>query len=217
MATDGLDVDSNGVLENGGSYDNGVESRNGNAKDHGWKKVTNVKKQRRQEMKGSIATGQQELEKNGAKPAEPKGFQALETEAAERRKRREARIAAALAAGESGEEQGDVGGEHQPEEGTVAVGGELKKMKPKKSTKPKVTVADAAAAIDPSDLSTFLADITVSFLMSSTSTTYSICVLILEFGVQGLALQLGQSMAKCQNCSIAQCSEAPQLTNVHRN
>jgi hypothetical protein len=41
------------------------------------------------------------------------------------------------------------------------VGGELKKMKPKKSSKPKVTVADAAAAIDPSDLSTFLADITV--------------------------------------------------------
>jgi hypothetical protein len=161
MATDGLDVDSNGVLENGGSYNNGVESRNGNAKDHGWKKVTNVKKQRRQEMKGSTATGQQEVEKNGAKPAEPKGFQALETEAAERRKRREARIAAALAAGESGEEQGDVGGEHQPEEGTVAVGGELKKMKPKKSNKPKVTVADAAAAIDPSDLSTFLADITV--------------------------------------------------------
>jgi hypothetical protein len=161
MATDGLEVDSNGVLENGGSYNNGVESRNGNAKDHGWKKVTNAKKQRRQEMKGSIATGQQEVEKNGGKPAEPKGFQALETEAAERRKRREARIAAALAAGESGEEQGDVGGEHQPEEGTVAVGGELKKMKPKKSNKPKVTVADAAAAIDPSDLSTFLADITV--------------------------------------------------------
>jgi len=161
MATDGLEVDSNGVLENGGSYNNGVESRNGNAKDHGWKKVTNVKKQRRQEMKGSIATGQQEVEKNGGKPAEPKGFQALETEAAERRKRREARIAAALAAGESGEEQGDVGGEHQPEEGTVAVGGELKKTKPKKSNKPKVTVADAAAAIDPSDLSTFLADITV--------------------------------------------------------
>lgn len=161
MATDGLEVDSNGVLENGGSYNNGVESRNGNAKDHGWKKVTNVKKQRRQEMKGTIATGQQEVEKNGGKPAEPKGFQALETEAAERRKRREARIAAALAAGESGEEQGDVGGEHQPEEGTVAVGGELKKTKPKKSNKPKVTVADAAAAIDPSDLSTFLADITV--------------------------------------------------------
>jgi len=161
MATDGLEVDSNGVSENGGSYNNGVESRNGNAKDHGWKKVTNVKKQRRQEMKGSIATGQQEVEKNGGKPAEPKGFQALETEAAERRKRREARIAAALAAGESGEEQGDVGGEHQPEEGTVAVGGELKKTKPKKSNKPKVTVADAAAAIDPSDLSTFLADITV--------------------------------------------------------
>jgi hypothetical protein len=161
MATDGLEVDSNGVSENGGSYNNGVESRNGNAKDHGWKKVTNVKKQRRQEMKGTIATGQQEVEKNGGKPAEPKGFQALETEAAERRKRREARIAAALAAGESGEEQGDVGGEHQPEEGTVAVGGELKKTKPKKSNKPKVTVADAAAAIDPSDLSTFLADITV--------------------------------------------------------
>jgi hypothetical protein len=45
MVIDGLDVDNNGVLENGGSYNNGVESRNGNAKDHRWKKVTNVKKQ----------------------------------------------------------------------------------------------------------------------------------------------------------------------------
>ncbi len=59
------------------------------------------------------------------------------------------------------EEQGDVGGEHQLEEGTVAMGGELKKMKPKKSNKPKVVVADVVAAIDPFDLSTFLADITI--------------------------------------------------------
>jgi hypothetical protein len=66
-----------------------------------------------------------------------------------------------LAAGKSGEEQGDEGGEHESKEGTVAVGGELKKTKPKKSTKPKVTVADVVATIDPSDLLTFLADITV--------------------------------------------------------
>jgi hypothetical protein len=43
------------------------------------------------------------------------------------------------------------------------VAGEVKKSKPKKANKPKVTVAEAAAAIDPSDLSTFLADITESF------------------------------------------------------
>ncbi len=41
------------------------------------------------------------------------------------------------------------------------MGGELKKMKPKKSSKPKVIIADAIAAIDPFNLSTFLADITV--------------------------------------------------------
>jgi hypothetical protein len=41
------------------------------------------------------------------------------------------------------------------------MGGELKKMKPKKSNKPKVVVADVVAAIDPFDLSTFLADITI--------------------------------------------------------
>ncbi|CAK9878875.1 unnamed protein product [Sphagnum jensenii] len=152
-------------------YFNGVENRNGNnGKDHGWKKVTNLKKQRRHELKGIAGSvQQQEGEKNGAKEsgaaAEFKGFQALETEAAERRNRLEARIAAALAAGESGEEEPNAeAGEHQPEEanGTV-VAGEVKKSKPKKANKPKVTVADAAAAIDPSDLSTFLADITESF------------------------------------------------------
>jgi hypothetical protein len=58
MAIDGLDVDDNDVLENGGSYNNGVESRNENAKDHKWKKVINVKKCRRHEMKGSIAIRQ---------------------------------------------------------------------------------------------------------------------------------------------------------------
>jgi hypothetical protein len=171
MATEGLDVDSSGVLDNGGSHSNGVENRNGNnGKDHGWKKVTNVKKRRRHELKGITGSvQQQEGEKNGAKEAgaaaEFKGFQALETEAAERRNRMEARIAAALAAGESGEEEPNAeAGEHQPEEtnGTV-VAGEVKKSKPKKTNKPKVTVADAAAAIDPSDLSTFLADITESF------------------------------------------------------
>ncbi len=54
MAIDGLDVDNNSVLENGGSYNNGVESRNKNAKDHKWKNLTNVKKQWQHEMKGSI-------------------------------------------------------------------------------------------------------------------------------------------------------------------
>ncbi|CAM6047134.1 unnamed protein product [Sphagnum compactum] len=170
MATEGSDVDSSGVLDNGGSHSNGVENKNGNnGKDHGWKKVTNVKKQRRHELKGITGSvQQQEGEKNGAKEAgaaaEFKGFQALETEAAERRSRTEARIAAALAAGESGEEEPNAeAGEHQPEANGTVVAGEVKRSKPKKANKPKVTVADAAAAIDPSDLSTFLADITESF------------------------------------------------------
>ncbi|KAI3784439.1 hypothetical protein L1987_43538 [Smallanthus sonchifolius] len=41
--------------------------------------------------------------------------------------------------------------------------GELKKSKPKKLKKPKVTVAEAAAKINDSDLAVFLADITVSY------------------------------------------------------
>lgn len=58
--------------------------------------------------------------------------------------------------GENGDAAGESGG------GVV----EEKKSKPKKAKKPKVTVAEAAAKIDNSDLAVFLVDISVSYEFS---------------------------------------------------
>lgn len=149
MAGEGLDRESNGFVGNG--------STGGGYADNGWQKVTNVKKQKRQEIKGKVG---KEGEKSSGKASESKAFQALEHDAEDRRARRDARIAAALAAGHSGEDDSDEEKEAAaPAEGVV----EEKKPKEKKPKKPKVTVPEAAAAIDPVDLATFLSDIAESF------------------------------------------------------
>lgn len=161
MTTDGLEVERNGVSENGN-----YEHANGGYKDHGWKKVTNLKKQRRQESKAKAGGAGQEVDGAAGKASDSTPFEALEHDAEERRAKREARIAAALAAGEShsGEEDSDAEGEHRGDQANGVANGEVKKPKMKKPKKPKVSVADAAAAIDASDLSAFLTDITVGIL-----------------------------------------------------
>ncbi|KAG0584247.1 hypothetical protein KC19_3G196100 [Ceratodon purpureus] len=144
-----MEGESNGSVANG--------STTGGYVDNGWQKVTNVKKQKRQENKGKVG---KDGEKVAAKSTDSKLFQALEHESEDRRARRDARIAAALAAGQSGDDDSDEEKDAPvPAEGVV----EEKKPKVKKPKKPKVTVAEAAAAIDPSDLATFLSDIAESF------------------------------------------------------
>jgi hypothetical protein len=150
MTTEAFEGESYGATENGGY------------KDHGWKKVTNAKKQRRQEGKTKTGTAGQEAESK-SKSTDSKAFQALEHEAEDRRARRDARIAAAQAGGEShsGEDDSDVDGEVRAQ-ANGATEGEVKKPKVKKAKKPKVSVAEAAAAINPEELSVFLSGITVS-------------------------------------------------------
>jgi hypothetical protein len=142
-----MEGESNGYAGNGSTV--------GGYADNGWQKVTNVKKQKRQESKGKAG---KEGEKATAKSSDSKLFQALEHDAEDRRARREARIAAALAAGQSDDSDEEKEAPVQTE-GAV----EEKKPKVKKPKKPKVSVAEAAAAIDPSDLATFLSDIAESF------------------------------------------------------
>lgn len=137
----------------------GVVGSNGGYVDHGWQKVTNVKKQKRQESKAKVG------EKASTKSAssDSKLFQALEEESADRRAKREARIQAALAGDAHSEEDSDA----ENEKPVQANETEVKKPKVKKPKKPKVTVAEAAAGIDISDLSTFLSDISVRHFSQS--------------------------------------------------
>ncbi|KAL2642219.1 hypothetical protein R1flu_009806 [Riccia fluitans] len=161
MSSDAFPIESNGLSESGGGL-----STSGGHKDHGWQKVTNLKKQRRQAAKSSSGGDKSEVVGN-VKP-DSKAFQALETEAEERRARRKANLeAAAAAAAASGGEVSHSGEEDSDSDGGKANGvkenGEVKKSKPKKPKKPKVTVEQAAAAITVDGLGTFLSEISESF------------------------------------------------------
>ncbi|BBN01105.1 hypothetical protein MPTK1_2g04670 [Marchantia polymorpha subsp. ruderalis] len=163
MSSDAFPVESNGLSESG----NGLSTK-GAYKDHGWQKVTNLKKQRRQAAKSSTGADKSDGFENVK--SDSKAFQALETEAEERRARRKAKLEAAAAAAaaygaefsHSGEDDSDA-----DENGAKANGGkdnaDAKKSKPKKPKKPKVTVAEAAAAINVDELATFLTEISESF------------------------------------------------------
>ncbi|CAM6089854.1 unnamed protein product [Calypogeia fissa] len=175
-----IDGSSNGGETPGVSNENGlgVSTSGGGAssKDHGWQKVTNVKKQRRQAAKLAAGSAQADVvggdsNKKTSSSSDSKVFEALESEAAERRARRKARqeaaAAAAAAAGEdlshSGEEEDSDGDDRVKANGSKTHDEESKKVKVKKPRKPKVSVPEAAAAIDAADLATFLSGISESF------------------------------------------------------
>lgn len=130
---------------------------------HGWQKVTNVKKQRRQEHKDTqkpIASG---------KGASTKGstlFSSLEDQSKERRARIEASAAATAAAEREAEraqyDADDDDDDSEREEGAPPPAAAEPK-KPKKPKKPKVSVAEAAAAIKLDEMAAFLAEISESF------------------------------------------------------
>lgn len=157
---------SPGLLSNGNF--GGFESHTSdNGVHHGWHKVTNSKRQKRQEFrsKGHPASAPED----GKRGAENSIFRSLEKEAEERRARREALLLAAAAnhtigsAGNAQSESDVEGDEDHQADTNGASNGELKKLKIKKPKKPKVSVAEAASAIDPSDLASFLMEISESF------------------------------------------------------
>ncbi|PHT50067.1 hypothetical protein CQW23_09814 [Capsicum baccatum] len=138
---------------------------------HGWQKVTYVKKQKKKQQK--LADSGKVIANGSAVPGADNVFKSLEKQSDERRKRIAAQTAAMYAVGdapvrsalkhrsddedEDSDAEGAVGG---AENGLV---GEKKREKVKKLKKLKVTVAEAAGKIDAADLAAFLADITVSY------------------------------------------------------
>ncbi|GAA0166683.1 hypothetical protein LIER_21786 [Lithospermum erythrorhizon] len=133
--------------------------------DHGWKTVSYHKKTKKKSAQ------QAQVKENGFSSSGDV-FRSIEEHSEGRRKRiieAEAQRAAAIAAEENNsmynhydgsEEEREREGEEERERGGDVV---EKKMKKKKLKKPKVTVAEAAAKIDASDLDAFLADISASY------------------------------------------------------
>ncbi|KAF3780252.1 hypothetical protein EJ110_NYTH39624 [Nymphaea thermarum] len=149
--------------ESSANYVEGVENSQSN---HGWQKVVYHKRQRKSKPENS--TSGDTIRANGDKAGNV--FRSVEQHAEERRKRVVeaqkaslqaeflAKPAAAAAAGTS-DEDSDAENSHPNGAGP----GEEKKIKQKKPKKPKVTVAEAASKIDPSNLSAFLVDISGSY------------------------------------------------------
>ncbi|CAJ2677681.1 unnamed protein product [Trifolium pratense] len=148
------------------SESNGVS----NNSDHGWQKVTYAKKHKKKEANGVAGSGSNKLTFNGNDAA----FRSLELHSEDRRRRiLEARTAAdaefddaPVRSKQRGRNYDDDYDEDDDDVDRAAENGkteEVKKVKQKKPKKPKVTVAEAAAKIDASDLEAFLVDISTSF------------------------------------------------------
>lgn len=149
------------VLTNGGSENGGPN--------HGWQKVTNPKKQKRQEARSNKA-GHADTVGSRVGGNDSKVFQALERDTEERRAHREAALRAAAVGLSTQDTQSDSEADGDDENHSngdsngVIKDDELKKPKVKKQKKPKVSVAEAASAIDTADLAAFLAQVSESFV-----------------------------------------------------
>lgn len=158
----GSDGDSDEVMRQG------VQTLESN---HGWQKVVNTKKVRRQQEAGvkSAASG---VRNAGNNAAETRIFQALEKEAGQKKALKEALLRAYqqdLAASSAGLTHSDNSedDDDDAEEKALVVDTDLeKKPKIKKQKKPKVTVVEAASSIDAADLASFLAQISELFATS---------------------------------------------------
>ncbi|KAF8378608.1 hypothetical protein HHK36_029956 [Tetracentron sinense] len=128
--------------------------------DHGWQKVTYIKRQRKPSSKPSDFVTDSDR------------FRSLEQQSKERRSRAlEAQKSAAAAASATeivnrSKHQSDDDEDDSDSEISVRVKNEIaeaKKPKEKKPKKPKISVADAASKIDASDLAAFLIDVSASY------------------------------------------------------
>ena len=145
-----------------------VNNHNHNS-DHGWQKVTYAKRQKKN--KPNNTNSHDKVVGNGTLAGADSVFRSLEQQSEDRRRRiveaqRLANVVDSDVPARSKkwsdyDEADDDNAEHALENGKVE---EVKKVKPKKDKKPKVTVGDAAAKIDAADLASFLADISVGVL-----------------------------------------------------
>ena len=153
---------------------NGVVSVNGhnNNNDHGWQKVTYVKRQRKTKSNNNNIDSHDKIASNGTLTSADSIFRSLEQQSENRRWRilEAQRLANVMEPNvpvrpkrwsdyDDDEDGNDA--EHKAEDGKVE---EVKKAKHKKVKKPKITVGEAAAKIDSPDLAAFLVDISVGIL-----------------------------------------------------
>ncbi|XP_073140261.1 uncharacterized protein [Henckelia pumila] len=136
------------------------------ANDHGWQKVSYAKKQRKNQ---AVQDG------SGALPEKGSVFKGLEKHSEERRRILEAQRAAASIYDDDDKlplrSRKNFGGDEDDDENSDSdidikqsnAAEANKKEKPKKLKKPKVTLTEAAAKIDDSDLAAFLSDISGSY------------------------------------------------------
>ncbi|XP_042512801.1 uncharacterized protein LOC122087670 [Macadamia integrifolia] len=157
-----------------GEEENNASNSNSNSNsnsDHGWQKVTYVKRQRKNSGKNTDAgTDLGNFRMNGSAGGDKSNvFQSLEKKSEERRRVLEAQKATAAAAAavvprskhysDDDGDDSDVEVSGGVENGTA----EAKKPKQKKPKKPKVTVAEAASKIDASHLNAYLIDVSASY------------------------------------------------------
>ncbi|XP_019160275.1 PREDICTED: uncharacterized protein LOC109156867 [Ipomoea nil] len=141
----------------------GIEVSNS---DHGWKKVSYAKKQKKNQQKPSTDSSRITVTNGSGASGADNVFGSLEKHAEERRRKIEAHYAAMNANDDapvrsatrnrSDDEDSDL-------EGGAMQNGAADEKKKEKQKKPKVTVAEAAAKIDADDLSVFLADVSATF------------------------------------------------------
>lgn len=139
-----------------------------NNNDHGWQKVTYVKRQRKA-AKPNADPSAVTARTNGAVDGDNSSvFRNLEQHAEERRRRlfsaQQANVAVVHASQVSSKHGSDYEDDDDSDVEAAENGQteEVKKVKQKKPKKPKITVAEAAGKIDAADLAAFLVDISVS-------------------------------------------------------
>lgn len=155
------------VIEENGQHENHKIN------DHGWQTVTYPKRQRKSQPSKQSTDRDPVKSRLDSDRDRSSVFRSLEQHAEERIRLRsvhESEKAAAEAAARSkpspaaAAASDDNGGDSDVEEaGDAGNKTEAKKPKQKKPKKPKISVAEAAARIDASDLSAFLIDISVCF------------------------------------------------------
>lgn len=144
--------------------------------DHGWQKVSYAKKQKKNQQK-PVADSSRIVANGSAVSGVDNVFRSLEKQSEERRLRIEAqraamhfedeaplRSAAKHRSDDEDEDSDSWGADRGSGEQNGVVDGK-KKEKQKKPKKPKVTVAEAAAKIDASDLSAFLDEVSVRLIL----------------------------------------------------
>ncbi|XWS22851.1 hypothetical protein CRYUN_Cryun29cG0071500 [Craigia yunnanensis] len=152
-------------------HETSIATANANHIDHGWQKVSYPKRQRKTKPNADPEKTNLTLPNGTLTNGAPNVFRSLEQQSEDRRRRiLNAQTAYATAAIDANAKakhnrsdlDNDDGDDSSDVEGVKPNGKpaeEKKKVKQKKPKKPKVTVAEAAAKIDPADLSAYLAEL----------------------------------------------------------